>query len=232
MLGRLYTEQYPSFGDFDREALRRLIRRAQRPACQMAEIGSWLGAGSTRVFIEELAAIKGAVLHCIDTWRGSPGVVAHQAIARDFDVLATFRANVEAAGGVGLVRAMQLPSVDAARLFVDASLDLVFIDADHRYGSTAADIAAWPPKIRPGGILCGHDCEMRPGDARAALTHYRDCDAVAWPTSAIPTVHPGVILAVAEAFGDDVTLFSEEPITLEDGREGRSSLWYRWQAAN
>ncbi len=38
-----------------------------------------------------------------------------------------------------------------------ASADFVYIDARHEYGSVSADIAAGLPRIRPGGLLAGHD---------------------------------------------------------------------------
>jgi uncharacterized Rossmann fold enzyme len=37
--------------------------------------------------------------------------------------------------------------------------DFVFIDADHSYEGCKADIAAWAPKVKPGGWLGGHDYE-------------------------------------------------------------------------
>lgn len=49
------------------------------------------------------------------------------------------------------------PSVTAATAIADSSLDFVFIDADHTYEAVSADLAAWWPKVRPGGILSGHD---------------------------------------------------------------------------
>ena len=39
----------------------------------------------------------------------------------------------------------------------DYSLDFVFIDADHGYKAVQSDIDFWRPKVRDGGILCGHD---------------------------------------------------------------------------
>lgn len=52
-------------------------------------------------------------------------------------------------------------SVDAAEDVPDESLDFAFIDADHSYEGCSKDIAAWWPKIRPGGVLTGHDYGAR-----------------------------------------------------------------------
>jgi hypothetical protein len=35
--------------------------------------------------------------------------------------------------------------------------DLIFIDANHEYAEVKKDILAYLPKVRPGGILAGHD---------------------------------------------------------------------------
>ena len=51
-------------------------------------------------------------------------------------------------------------SPQAADRFADASLDFAFIDGDHVYDAVCADIAAWWPKIRPGGLLTGHDYDI------------------------------------------------------------------------
>lgn len=52
---------------------------------------------------------------------------------------------------------VELASVEAAATFPDSNFDLVFIDADHSHPGCAADIAAWWPKVVPGGWLSGHD---------------------------------------------------------------------------
>jgi hypothetical protein len=48
-------------------------------------------------------------------------------------------------------------SVDVARSLPDASVDFVYIDGHHSFQAATNDIAEWLPKIRPGGIISGHD---------------------------------------------------------------------------
>lgn len=157
---QIFTGTYPSFGPFDCEALRRLIDQIDSPKPRVLEIGSWLGAGSTRVLIEALRPRDGT-LYCVDTFEGSPSVARHQEIASDFDILATFRHNVSISSGNEIVRTLCMTSEDAATIFTVHSLDMVFIDGDHSFEQTTNDIARWESKVRSQGILCGHDCEAR-----------------------------------------------------------------------
>jgi len=48
-------------------------------------------------------------------------------------------------------------SVEASQLVPDESLDFVYIDANHSEPYVTQDIEAWAPKVRPGGIVAGHD---------------------------------------------------------------------------
>jgi len=48
-------------------------------------------------------------------------------------------------------------TVPAALQIDDASLDFIFVDADHSYESVTADLLAWMPKVRKGGWIIGHD---------------------------------------------------------------------------
>lgn len=62
---------------------------------------------------------------------------------------------------------LRMFSIEAAKLFVDHSLDFVYIDANHEFGSIKEDIVTWLPKIRKGGVLSGHDyCDKWPGVKR------------------------------------------------------------------
>jgi hypothetical protein len=46
---------------------------------------------------------------------------------------------------------------DASTWIADGSLDFVFIDGAHDYEAVKQDITDWAPKVRPGGIVSGHD---------------------------------------------------------------------------
>lgn len=52
-------------------------------------------------------------------------------------------------------------SDEAASRFEDNSVDLVFIDADHSEAWVRRDIAAWLPKVKPGGVISGHDYDSK-----------------------------------------------------------------------
>lgn len=53
-------------------------------------------------------------------------------------------------------------SVDAAKAVPDESLDFVYIDANHSYLATKADLEAWIPKVKRGGLVAGHDYTDKP----------------------------------------------------------------------
>ena len=45
----------------------------------------------------------------------------------------------------------------AADMVADASLDFVFIDADHTEAGCERDLLAWAPKVNMNGMVLGHD---------------------------------------------------------------------------
>jgi hypothetical protein len=58
-------------------------------------------------------------------------------------------------------------SVEAAAM-VPSDLDFVYIDGLHDYDGVRADIAAWWPKMKSGGVFGGHDFNVSwPGVIRA-----------------------------------------------------------------
>jgi len=52
---------------------------------------------------------------------------------------------------------LHMESVEAAKTVPQRSLDFVYLDADHWLPAVIADLQAWLPKVRPGGVIAGHD---------------------------------------------------------------------------
>lgn len=116
------------------------------------EVGVWVGQ-STRAMLD---AGAGRV-YAIDHWQGNPGdqlgsLVQQHGGKKAFE---TFAANM---GGDFLRKV--IPLIGDSRtwaLMWPFPVDLIYIDADHRYEAVKEDIWRWAPHVRPGGILCGHD---------------------------------------------------------------------------
>lgn len=51
----------------------------------------------------------------------------------------------------------RMTGADAASRIPHHCLDLVYIDARHDEASVREDLEIWHPKVRPGGLLAGHD---------------------------------------------------------------------------
>ena len=56
---------------------------------------------------------------------------------------------------------MRETSESASKKFTNASLDLVYIDANHTYDYVKMDLGFWMSKVKKGGMLCGHDYQLK-----------------------------------------------------------------------
>jgi len=127
-----------------------------------AEIGVWRGDFSERI----LEMTRPARLHLIDPWRA----VAAEGYERahyggeltggQAEMDAVYAAVLERFAGdrkKGVVEVHRLSSLEAAGRFREGELDFVYIDGNHRYEFVKADLEAYAPKVRPGGLLAGDD---------------------------------------------------------------------------
>lgn len=125
----------------------------------VAEIGTYVGA-TTIVAASLVKKLEGKYI-AVDWFNGSEDTTGpHKDNTLDgVEVIDVFKENLKLAGVDDIVEIHNMSSLEAAKLIPDQSLDICFIDADHHYESAKADILAYLPKIKPGGILCGHDFE-------------------------------------------------------------------------
>ena len=57
-------------------------------------------------------------------------------------------------------------SYNAARIFADEIIDAAYIDSCHKYKSTKEELRLYLPKLKSGGLMCGHDYNI-PGVKQA-----------------------------------------------------------------
>jgi hypothetical protein len=120
---------------------------------KFVEIGSWKGASAAYMAVEIINQEKKIEFYCVDTWEGSKEHTDTQ------ELYEQFLQNMEPVQAV--YKAIRKPSIEAAKGFEDESLDFIFIDASHEYEDVRADIQAWLPKLRKGGIIAGHDYQCK-----------------------------------------------------------------------
>jgi predicted O-methyltransferase YrrM len=122
----------------------------------VVEVGAWLGKSTAYLAVEILNSGKAIRFDVVDWFQGSPECDAVGATVPD--QRAHFDANLAPVRHI--IRDVHAePSVEAAKRYRDGSLDFVFIDAAHATDSALADLEAWWPKLRPGGMLAGHDAD-------------------------------------------------------------------------
>lgn len=124
----------------------------------LVEVGSYLG-GSTVAMAQAIRdAGKRVQFFAVDHFQGS-AEPHQQALAARFggSFRKVFDENLARHRVSHLVQVLEADSLTAATRFADATCDFVFIDADHAELSVRRDIATWLPKVKPGGVLAGHD---------------------------------------------------------------------------
>ena len=158
---------------------------AKYPGGHFVEVGAWMGKSAAYMACEIIRRRSGAVLDIVDHFQGSKSErKTHHKDAQKQNVRGLCANNLRPYWSTdrnldpekrddNVLRMVVSDSVAAARRYDDESLDFVFIDAGHTEAEVAADIAAWLPKVRSGGVLAGHDySDSFPGVVAAVKRHF------------------------------------------------------------
>lgn len=142
-----------------------MVDRA-RGGSYFVEVGAWKGRSAAFMAVEIANSGKKIEFHVVDWFKGS-NEAEHRAdpAVKEGRLREEFEANIQSVAG--MLKVHEMSSLAAAALFANESLDFVFIDASHDYFSVRADILAWLPKVRTGGVLAGDDYGVFPGVDRA-----------------------------------------------------------------
>lgn len=116
----------------------------------IVEVGSWKGRSS-----HALASGCKGTLYCVDHFKGSPDELQHaHKEATEIDIFPIFIENMKQFDNV---RVCKMGSAEAVHEFPDGYLDMVFIDGTHTTEAVLNDVRLWLPKLKEGGLMCGHD---------------------------------------------------------------------------
>lgn len=90
-------------------------------------------------------------LHLIDAWDYNPSYKNKR------DKVTAMFADDIASGSVVITEGY---STVVAPSFADGYFDWIYIDTDHSYETTRDELIAYEPKMKPGGVIAGHDYAM------------------------------------------------------------------------
>lgn len=74
---------------------------------------------------------------------------------------------------------LEMDTIEAASKYEDESMDFVFFDSHLNQAQLEAEMDAWFPKIKKGGLVMGHDYHTR--ETRHAVLHWREVNNVQTP---------------------------------------------------
>jgi predicted O-methyltransferase YrrM len=121
------------------------------------EVGSWCGR-STMAIAKHLP--QGSKMYCVDAWKDLYGSKPDSGQTQAETAYACFMENFKPYMDSGKVIVRRADSVKAAMglaPFWAGTVDWVFLDSSHTYETTKAEIRAYLPLLRAGGLLSGHD---------------------------------------------------------------------------
>jgi predicted O-methyltransferase YrrM len=143
---------------------------------QVVEVGSWMGASTCFL----AAGLKGeaARIFAVDNFQGLSTCGEDAAwYNRHFQKLGAastleiFKRNFSALGLAAKAEPVVSDSLAAASTLAAkrGMIDLIFIDGDHSYEACKADIVAWAPFVKRGGVIAFHDFGSRASGVTQAI---------------------------------------------------------------
>ncbi len=115
------------------------------------EVGTLYGA-----YAEVIVNTWPGHLTCVDPWMNQPDDVYFDG-ANKLNMSAVLGQVMAKFKGNPRVKLQRMFSLHGSGKFEDGSLDLFYDDGNHAVGHVRADIQAWWPKVKIGGIFGGHD---------------------------------------------------------------------------
>ncbi len=151
-----YFDEIQGWFNFS-QAYRDALREAGEGSV-FVELGCWKGRSACFLLVEALQSGKNPSIFFVDHWGGS-NEPEHQTDPELEQVYEVFLANI-ARAGYPKANVVRMATAEAAGLFRAESVDFIWVDAGHEYDEVKADLEAWWPKLKPGGVIGGDDLPM------------------------------------------------------------------------
>ncbi len=150
------------------------------------EVGSWMGASTCFI----AGGLKGAAkIYAVDNFQGlstcgedAAWYNRHFQSMGKASTLEIFQGNFADLGFAERAEPVVSDSLAAAKLLAEpggegtkgtkglmGAVDFIFIDGDHSYDACKADILAWSPFVKRGGVIAFHDFGSRADGVTRAI---------------------------------------------------------------
>jgi MMP 1-O-methyltransferase len=120
----------------------------------VVELGSWLGASA--IGMARSVRRWGGTVTCVDTWAGELNDDGGSPAGKPPLMLLSCARAIVDAGVSASVRLIPAMTTEAARCWTQP-IDFLYVDADHSHAAVRADLEAWVPHVKPGGVIAGDD---------------------------------------------------------------------------
>lgn len=149
---------YCNFSDIYAE----MVDSVSSPAV-FVEIGTMAGLSAAVMTSFIVNSRKPIDFYSIDPLPDLEGEQAFEMYGQDFDVpiYTLMIRNLKSLNLHRYMTQLRMKSVDASQLFGDKSVDFVFIDGEHSEKAVREDFEAWYPKVKPTGVIGGHDYDWK-----------------------------------------------------------------------
>lgn len=145
-------------GWMSREELGWLYDRASElpPGAVWVEVGTWKGRSALAT---ALGLPTGGRMLCVDHLLGNPECDLYRRPELSYKLRESLKNVADLVWKLRPDVSFHFQEADsklAARMSMEPC-DVVFIDASHDHENVKRDVNEWLPKLKPGGLMCGHD---------------------------------------------------------------------------
>lgn len=178
--------------DADIKSIERILASLYCDNPLIVEIGTWVG--HMTVHMGKYAKANNGMVMAVDNFKGTGSPL--EEVCKNSNPREMLEQNLKAFKVNDYVTIKEGDSPEISKQFEDNSIDLVFIDGDHRYSSVVKDIKSWFPKVKKGGFIAGHDYT-----GKIYSEEHLEVERIGW-------LHHGVNKAVSTSFWA-ITLFPD-----------------------